>query len=121
MYFKKMNKKSIEIKRGIFMYKCNCCGAIFYETSTKEEEPDCVSAPFGIGTVRMGGGTFSCCPECEGDDYEEMYFNGVDCPYCGEEIKLSDIEDEKNCEFTCENCKTEFIIKKGEVEDAYQK
>lgn len=103
------------------MYKCYHCGAIFYETSTREEEPESVPAPFGIGTVRMGGGTFDCCPECDSYHYEEMYFDGMHCPYCSEIIKLENIEDEDNCEFTCPKCKTEFIIEKGEVEDAYKK
>lgn len=103
------------------MYKCNCCGAMFYETSTKEEEPDYVPAPFGIGTVRMGGGLYNCCPECESLDYDRMYFDGVHCPYCGEIIKLHDIEDDNSYEFKCESCKTNFYIENGDVEDAYGK
>ena len=103
------------------MYKCNSCGATFYETSTKVEQPESVPSPFGIGTVRMGGGTFDCCPECESYEYEQMYFDGIHCPYCSEIINLNCIENIDECEFECKNCKTEFVIGKGMVEDAYKK
>lgn len=103
------------------MYKCISCGAIFYETSTKLEEPDYVPSPFGIGTVRMGGGTFNCCPECESTEYEKMYFDGMHCPYCSEIINLNCIEDFNDCEFECKSCNSEFFVKEGDVEDAYQK
>ena len=106
------------------MYKCYCCGALFYETGTKEVDADYVPAPFGIGTVRMGGGLESCCPECESDDYSKLYFDGIHCPYCHEVIDrktIEKIEDDENCEFRCQSCKTEFYLKNGEIEDAYRK
>ena len=100
------------------MYKCYHCGAIFYETGLVEEEPCFVPAPFGIGTVRMGGGTFDCCPECESLHYDELYFDGIHCPYCSEIIDLKCIEDYENFEFTCEKCNTKFEIEKSKIEYA---
>ena len=102
------------------MYKCYHCGAIFYETSLKEEDSTSVPAPFGIGTVEMAGGIFDCCPECKSYHFDELYFDGIHCPYCSEVIDLKCIKDENNCEFTCEKCGTEFCIEDGEVESAYR-
>ena len=53
-----------------------------------------------------------------------MYFDWIHCPYCHEVIDLNGIvgeDEDKDCEFTCKKCKTEFLIYNGEIEDACQK
>lgn len=97
------------------MYKCKCCGYVFFEPGQKEEQSCSVPAPFGIGTVQMGGGIFDCCPECESEDYDIIYFDGIHCPYCGEIIDLSCIEDEDNFAIKCPNCNRDIEVLNGEL------
>lgn len=99
------------------MFKCNTCGALFYEPEQKEEDPDFVPAPYGIGYVRMGGGLFNCCPECSSYDFEKTVWDGVHCPYCNEIIDLSCIVDDNNFETKCNACNEIITVKGGELWD----
>ena len=97
------------------MYKCNCCGYVFFEPDQKNEKSCSVPSPFGIGYVQMGGGTFDCCPECKSCDYDTIYFDGIHCPYCGEIIDLTCIEDERNYEIKCKKCKNDIYVIEGDL------
>ena len=99
------------------MKKCNCCGAVFEYPDTREESPDYVPNPFGLGSVPMGGGTFECCPECGNSDFDDLEFDGENCPYCDNKLNLDGIEDLDNCEIHCEECQCDIIVINGEFQD----
>ena len=97
------------------MHKCYKCNAIFDECDTQYEEACYVPAPFGIGYVQEGGGYYKCCPECGSEDYGDFYFDGINCPYCDNEIDYSQIEDEENFEYKCKKCKMQFQVEDGNI------
>ena len=97
------------------MFKCNCCGCVFFEPANKKEISDCVPSPFGIGNIQIGGGDFDCCPECNSYDFDKLYFDGIHCPYCGEIIDLSCIKDENNYDYVCKKCYKNIIVTDGEL------
>lgn len=97
------------------MYKCYCCRCVFEECDTRNEEPCYVPSPFGSGYVQQGGGSYKCCPECGSEDYGYLEFDGINCPFCENEIDFSGIANEENFEYKCKKCKHEFEIKNGDI------
>lgn len=99
------------------MYKCNHCGNVFDSPAEAEREVDYYPRPFGNGCEPYGGGTYECCPCCGGEDFDRLEYDGENCPYCGEPIDFSNIEDENNFEYKCKECKVDIIVEDGDIDD----
>lgn len=67
--------------KGVKMFRCNVCGAIFDKPLEQHREVEYYSRPFGNESEPFGDGYYDCCPECESEDfdrYEEPIYRVVE-------------------------------------------